>query len=224
MTYALLIVGNGRAEYLTQAVTAARDNILVPIKHRVMVNDWANADYMAWLDERYPDFEIIHTGGVGMAGAVQAGWTATMDEDYTIHLEEDMVLTRKLPIAEAATVLHTHPMTIAQMAFRREPWWGSPEEVEHGDQLKAIIAQASWHEVKRGYTLHNFLFTLNPCLIPRQVINMGWPSGPLGIGNESGKTAQCLASGMVFGSWGSPDDGHTYARHIGENRGPSWAL
>ena len=223
MTYALVIIGNGRAEYLTEAVTAARDNILVPIRNRIMVNDYNNADYMTWLDHRYPDFTIIHTGGVGMAGAVQAGFAAAMADDYAIWIEEDMILTRKLPIADATEALRTHP-TIAQIAFRREPWWGSPEEVEHGDQLRAIVAQSTWHEVKKKYTLHNFLFTLNPCLIPAAVLNMGWPSGPLGVGNESGFTQKCLDSGMVFGSWGNPDDTHTYARHIGETRGPSWAL
>lgn len=224
MNYAALIVGNGRGEYLEQVERSIRDHVYVPIRYRVMVNDSRDDEYREWLEERYPDWTLIHTRGAGMAGAVQAGWAACTEADFVLHIEEDMLLTRRLPVAEAAAVLWSHPMSIAQMCWRREPWWGSPEEVLYGDQLAAICAQATTVQQRAGYTLHDFLFSLNPCLVPKQIIRLGWPSGPLGEGNESGMTARCRDLGFLFGSWGSPDVHESWARHIGEERGVGWSL
>lgn len=160
-----------------------------------------------------------------MAGAVQAGWDAILryGVDYVLWMEEDMVLTRTPPIAQAAEVLDDHP-TLAQMCFRREPW--APEE--YPDQLAAIVRQAShsndWTCSKGTYTVHDFIFSLNPSIIPARILEMGWPSGPIGVGNETGMTERLEAAGYTFGSWGHPNDGQSWCRHIGDARADGYAL
>jgi hypothetical protein len=223
--YALVVVGNGRP-YLHDTVPAALDHIDVPLAAKIMVNDGTDSLWADLVDKMYFDFTVTHTHGQGVAYAVQTGFTTALESgaDFAIWIEDDMLITRDLPIAPAAAALHTHPMTIAQMSFRREPWWGSPLEMEHGDQLAAICAQAPSVHKKHGYTLHNFLFSLNPCVIPAAVMGLGWPSGPLGEGNEAGMTTRLRDLGYVFGSWGHPNDGQTWARHIGETRGAGWQL
>lgn len=161
----------------------------------------------------------------GMAANVQHGFDEflTTDADYCLWLEDDMVLLKQLPLDAAVTVLESNPR-LAQMCFRREPWWGSPPEMQLGDQLAAITQQANMSASTPTHTEHDFLFSLNPCLIPRRIIELGWPAGELGIGNESGMTRKLLNLHYVFGSWGQPYDGQVWARHIGEQRGEGWRL
>lgn len=221
MKVALVIIGDGRASYLAQSVRAARDNILHPITARIMVNDEADEGYCTMIDEVYPDFIRVHTLRSGMAGAVQAGFMAALaqDPDYIAWVEEDMVLTRPLPITDAIAALEANP-SLAQMTFRRDPW--DPSE---GDcQLNAITQRATFVTQKANYTIHDYLFSLNPCIIPARVMEYGWPSGPIGIGNEDGFTKRLLDRGYVFGSWGHAKDGQSWARHIGNERASGWRL
>lgn len=221
MKLALVVIGDGRAPYLRQAVRAARDNITHPITARIMVNDEADESYCAMIDETYPDFIRVHTHRSGMAGAVQAGFTAALshDPDYVVWVEEDMVLTRPLPLTDAIAALEANP-SLAQMCFRREPW----DPSEGTCQLDAITQLSTFVTEKADYTTHDYLFSLNPCLIPRRVLEIGWPSGPIGVGNEDGITRRLLDAGFVFGSWGHAKDGQSWCRHIGNERAAGWRL
>lgn len=220
MKLAVVVIGDGRSKYLSEVV-ASMKHILHPVTARIMINDEADPNYCANLNILYPDFSITHTGRVGMAGAVQAGFAAALatDPDYTLWLEEDMVLTNPPPLTAAIHAMEANP-TLAQMCFRREAW----DPSEGDDQLSAIAAQASFVTVTDSYTIHDFIFSLNPSIIPSRVMRMGWPSGPLGIGNETGMTYKLLAAGYTFGSWGQPGDGQSWARHIGNERAAGWRL
>ncbi len=211
MKLAVLVIGDGRPHFLAETVGSIAPNVLHPITARLMVNDEADPAYCAWLDEALPEWEIVHTGRRGMAGAVQAGFDLCLshDPDYVLWLEEDMALVRPLPIAQAIGVLDAHH-ELAQMCFKRE----AIDPSEGDDQLTAIVERAAnWGE-KASYTWHDYIFSMNPCLIPKRVLELGWPSGPLGIGNESGMTYKLTQSGYVFGQWGHRGDA-PWARHIG---------
>lgn len=197
-----VIVANNRPDYLHQVLAA--------------------------LDAHHPTLPhtlVDDTNHIGMAKNVQAAWDAFLDTDaqYLLHIEDDMELLKPLPLWGAISALQQDPH-LAQMCFRREPWWGSPAEMAHGDQLTAICEQATTVQDRGAYTAHDFLFSLNPCLIPRDIVEMGWPAGPLGVGNEAGMTTKLRTLGYMFGSWGHPGDGNVWARHIGEQRGEQWAL
>ena len=155
----------------------------------------------------------------GMAANVQAGFDAFLktDADFCLWVEEDMVLTHRLPLGEAAFWLDAHP-DVAQVCFKREPWWGNPAEQAHGCQLAAICEQAGSVEEIAGVTVHDFLFSLNPCLIPRDIVELGWDPD-----NEAGQTRRLLDMGYRFGSWGNPH-GPDWAQHIGVERGAGWKL
>lgn len=183
---------------------------------------------LAALGEHHPELEPVVVNDdnrEGMAANVQRAWDAFLatDADYLLHMEDDMQIVAPMPLSDAVWELEADE-SLAQMCFRREPWWGAPIEMERGDQLAAICTQA--HDVWRTptHTIHDWLFSLNPCLIPRRVVELGWPSGPLGVGNESGMTTMLLNLGYRFGSWGHPGDGQVWARHIGVTRGDGWKL
>lgn len=220
---ALVVIGNGRLDYLKQAITSAQRH-LNPIHACIMVNDSGDPAIGRELDETYPGFRIIHHAqNQGMAAAVQSGWSAALETpaDWIVHLEEDMEMIRDVPLIESINVLKVSP-TLAQMCWKREPWWGSSAEISHGDQLLAICDQSNWGQTDT-HTFHDHLFSLNPCVIPRRIVEMGWPGGPLGVGNESGMTDKLKEAGYLFGSWGGFSD-EPWCRHLGYERGTAWQL
>lgn len=157
----------------------------------------------------------------GMAANVQHGFELFLktDADYCLWVEEDFVLLRPLPLDHAVNVLDYHPH-LAQMLFQRQPL--APGEVAAGSVIGGMPNAAPRGESSAPRTFwfeHTHIFSLNPCLIPRRVIELGWPAGPLGVGNETGMTNKLLAMGYTFGVW----DGQ-YVEHIGEMRGPGWQL
>jgi hypothetical protein len=193
-----------------------------------MVNDSGDDYYARKLDEEYPEFAITHhPANRGMAAAVQTGWKMALgvNSDYCFHLEEDFVITQDVNMNDLMNTLYFDP-ELASITLKRPPWAGI--EVSLGDQLAAIQHEASWFDVRQAWdqnsvTRHNHLFSLNPSLIKREVIEMGWPSGPLGVGNEAGMTRKLLGAGYVFGVWGTVKDA-PMCEHIGYTRGKDWQL
>jgi len=217
---ALVVIGNGRTDMLAETVASAVEFLPAPA-WLLMVDDSGDLGVRSHLDETYPEFLIQHHDrNLGMAAAVQSGFDLALSTSarFVFWLEEDMVLTAAPPVDEAARVLD-HNDWLAQMCFRREPVSGNPSEAQHGDQLAAICEQAKWSRGDAGWTSHDFLFSLNPCLIPRRILSLGWDKN-----NEAGMTSRLMQEGFLFGSWGRPGDGQSWARHIGDRRGAKWRL
>jgi hypothetical protein len=167
---------------------------------------------------------VVHTINdeaheLGMAGAAQAAWTwaIAQDVDFLLHVEEDFRFVTPIDVIGMAAVLRRSPY-LAQMCLKRQPW--SPEERAAGD-LTATDPGAYSQRV--GFFVHRRLFSLNPCLIPRRVLELGWPSGPLGVGNEAGFTRRCLDEGLSFGYWGNIGD-PPRVEHVGDTRAEGWRL
>lgn len=219
---ALVVIGNGREAYLHRAIESA-EQYLPNIDLRIMVNDTGDPGYAERLDANYPNFDaLIHHGSnLGMAAAVQSGWNAALmfGAENVFHLEEDFILTAPIPLGEMRVVLEFR-RDLASITLKRPPWAGI--EVELGDQLAAICSLAE-HREDPPVTRHKHIFSLNPSLIPRRVIEQGWPSGPLGVGNEAGMTTMLLAEGYWFSVWGTVEDPPLCA-HIGYERGSEWQL
>lgn len=196
-----VIVANNRPEYLEEVYAALRQHH--PIIRGVTVND-------------------DHHEGMAVNVNRAWDWALAQNTKYVLHLEDDMKLLAPLPLRAAIRTLDQHPM-VAQMVFKRHPWWGSPIEQRTGDVLSAITEQSVTVIEHDTWTEYDGIFSLNPCIIPRRILQMGWPSGPLGVGNESGMTKKLLAGGYTFGMWGHIGD-EPYIEHIGHQRGEHWAL
>lgn len=190
---------------------------------RAYVHRTGGIDAMRVVDDRE------HT--LGMAGAVQAAWEwalADADLDYLFHVEEDFRFVRDIDLDRLAAHLERSPY-LAQMCLLRQPW--SPEERRHGSLYAAVEAEAPGTFRQMGsegdpytqWVFHKRLFSLNPCLIPRQVLALGWPSGPLGVGNEAGFTRRCLDVGYSFGYAGRLTD-DPWVEHVGDTRAEGWRL
>lgn len=206
MTLALLVVGNGRLDYLAQAI----DSLDVEADHYLMIDDSGDASVARTLDREYPDFEIVHHGwNYGMAAAVKTGWSWALDKgaDHILHWEEDFTQTAPLPIHEAITILDTQH-DIAQMLFQRQPL--TPVEIAAGSVVGAMNPTHL-----ETWAIQRHIFSLNPCVIPRRTLELGWPAG-----NEAEMTRRVLDEGWSMGVW---LDG-PLVHHIGEHRAPNWQL
>lgn len=225
MTLALLVIGDGRVEYLTETLASARAN-LPAFDHYFMVDDSADTAHARHLDARYPEFTITHhTTKQGLAGAVQTGWQMVLDSDadYVFHLEEDWTFTRPVDIPAMQRILGLE--YLAEITLKRGIEPGNAHEVIAGGFMEADpTPYTELHDSELGIWIeHQHLFSLNPSLIPRRTLELGWPSGPLGTGNESGFTDRCLDAGKSFAYIGAITDPPAVT-HIGARRSPTWQL
>lgn len=210
---ALGVLTDGRFDYLHETLRSASEH-LPEVTYRYIVDDTGTGESGSYLKEHYPTWAVIHHDTRrGLAGAVQSSWEHALDLDveYLFHLEDDFTFTRTVQLAKMAKVLDGYP-ACAQMLLKRQPL--SPEELAAGDVLAAMDPRNSFGR----WTSHFRIFSLNPCLIPRKVLERGWPEG-----NEAEMTSNLLNAGFYFGVWGSVSDPPAVT-HIGQRRSPGWQL
>lgn len=155
---------------------------------------------------------------LGLAGAARAAWewACSIDLDYLLHVEEDFRLITPFDPNDAVTILQTDKY-LAQVVLKRQPW--SPEEQSAGgiiechpdDYTDRRDGDLRWVE-------HQRIFSLNPCVIPRNVLEMGWPDG-----NEAEMTELLVGKGYRFAFLGRRSDPPRVI-HVGHERSAGWRL
>lgn len=151
---------------------------------------------------------------LGMAGAVRAGfeWALSTEADYVWWVEEDFVFERPVPLTDMADVLDNNPH-LAQLCLKRQPW-SSEEKAAGGIVERFPERYDDWGQ----WTEHDEVFSLNPCLIPRRVLELGWSDD-----NERGFTKKCRDAGYRFAFWGAKF-APPMVTHVGKVRGTGWRL
>lgn len=209
MNVALVVVSDGRLEYLDACLQTVRQYLVSPvITHARLVSDSG----VRGIHRRAEGFEVIdHPERRGLAAAVQSAWADLPgDIDFVFHLEEDFILTAPVEIELMAKTLEATP-GLAQLVLKRQAW--SVEERAAGGIIEMHPDQ---YTDRAGWVEHRRIFSLNPCLIPRPLVDLGWPAT-----NEAGFTEQLVASGWRFGFWGARDD-PPRCLHIGVHRSAGW--
>jgi hypothetical protein len=215
---AVVVVTDGR-DYLPATLDAAIERLGV-------CDGTANGDTWILVDDsgagttRHPVFDhvIEHPERRGLAGAVQSGWTAALGlgADFVFHLEDDFHLETLVPVISMAHILDSHPY-LCNMVLPRQPW--SPEEAEKGTYLASFPTAVEHHEDGHTWLEHRQIFSLNPSLIPRRTLELGWPAG-----NEAEMTEMLgVFPERRFGFWGSRAD-PPWVRHVGTYRAAGWKL
>lgn len=206
---ALVVVGDGRSRYLEQALDSLRRHVPAGTFCYWRIVDDSGGP---WPVAFTADWDVIrHDHRRGLAAAVNSAWVGLPgDVDFVFHVEEDFVLQGPVEFDRMAKTLDAHPR-LAQLVLKRQP--GTPAEAAAG----GIIEQHPDDYVDRdGWVEHRRIFSLNPCLIPRAVIDLGWPAS-----NEAGFTDQLVAAGWSFGFWGARAD-PPKVWHIGTERSEGW--
>lgn len=182
---------------------------------------------LGWFDRRVlsvdgdsthtPDsrMEVVRTGSrQGLTANLKQAWGAlTPEDEWVLHLEEDMVL-REAPLEAMADVLDQN-RDLAQMALVRQPW--SMEEHQAGGLLFGPHIRGQVTD-RGGWLEHDRIFTLNPFVAHASLLRSLQPSV------ESSLTQQCRERGLSFGFWGGLHD-PPRVEHIGYEGGmgsPLW--
>lgn len=223
---AVVVITDGRDEYLRESVRSAMANLAGPITEWWMYDDTGDNVYREGLARRYPTFTHFHEGPrQGFGGAIRAVWArlrTASTVDYVFHLEADFTFNRRVDLGELAAVLADRPQ-LAQMALIRQAW--NPEERAAGGLIARYpeAYQPAGDAAGRLWLEHRLFWTTNPSLYRKQVCDLDWPGG---VRSEGHFTFQLLRDGLPggvagdevrFGYWGRPEDG-PWVEHIGQER------
>lgn len=238
---ALLIITDGRTEYLAQTLASAADNLpLSRFVSFVLVNDSGSSladdhplrifrELLNKAEAADADFEWLYiapkSGKRGFAGAIQAGWAAITGADrvksldrgptHVFHLEDDFTFNEPVDIDGMALVLEDD-LHVAQVALQRQPV--NDVEAAAGGVIAMWPDEYAEHEDvarKLRWCEHDLFFTTNPSLYRATLpATHPWPSGAR---SEEAYTAQLRAAGYRFAFWGAKTD-PPKVHHIGEHR------
>lgn len=213
----LIVLGNGRKDYITQALASIRQH-LDGLLTATIVDDSGDPAYRAWLAAEY-DVPVVPVADDGRAGywrAMRRVWQVASGWRWVLFWEEDFVLTKPLDAADLAAVLDEHPY-LTQIALLRQPWFGN--EHEHGGLIEALEAQRNHFQQRtdgtRSWIEHRACFTGNPSLIPASTLRRPWPEGDWSesrFGRELFRDPK--ARGAYWGQRGDPP----LVTHIGHER------
>jgi hypothetical protein len=204
------VLTDGRADCLAAGMDTVHR--LGKFDKQFIVDDSGDDSYTSWLKASYKDFTVYsHQRRLGLAGAVESVWRHAIaaGADFLFHLEDDFEILEHIDVVSIAATLAGEP-DVAQMLLKRQPL--NPEEA--GDILNAMGAL----DAHVGWVTQRRIFSLNPCLIPRWTLELGWPTG-----NEAEMTQVLLAQGARFGVWGDPGS-PPLVHHTGTSRSAGWKL
>lgn len=191
--YTLLLITDGRDDYLTRTLCSALVNLPTP-EDVVLVDDRAHL--------------------MGFAGAIQSGWNRILatDAEFIFHLEGDFTFNERIDLgAMAALAADPH---IAQVALKRQFW--NPQEIRAGGVVE--LNPDTYEEGRHNghtYTAHRNFFTTNPSIYRRDIAERGWPQEPESEGKFGIKLFRDPAVVSTF--WGGKFD-PPRVEHIGETR------
>ena len=194
MTVALLLIHDGRLEYLAKTATSAAEH-LPDFDQYIVVDDT--------------------THDLGFCGAIQNGWDQ-VETDHVFHLEGDFTFNAPVPVGEMIALLERHH-ELAQVALKRQPWneqekaAGGIVELHPDDFTERTDALAVWTE-------HRRFFTTNPSVYSARLCRLGWPQEPQ---SEGVFTHRLLKDPLLrFAFWGGKFD-PPLVEHVGAVRAGS---
>lgn len=221
---ALLVLADGREEYLAATVASLRANLSGPVTERWLYAEGGDDAYRARLAEAYPEFTRIGEGPRrGFAGSIQDAWrilTERSTADYIAHIEQDFTFNRPVDLAGLVEVLEPRPYLV-QMALRRQAW-NAAEGAAGGVVEEHPDWYADCHAGGRAWLEQRIFFTTNPSLYRLTLCWVGWPEPPH---SEGMFTHGLLRYGspevpgdqVRFGYWGSRHEAPR-VEHIGHER------
>lgn len=218
MNVVVLVMTDGRDEYLTQCIQSATEHLKGPIAGWWMHDDTGNETYRAQLRERFPDFHHIGQGPRrGFGGAIAFAWdliSRHCTADFIFHLEQDFIFTGPVPLTDMIEVMEANPHLI-QMALRRQPWNEAEKAAGGVVELNPDLYRSKQDMCGRHWLEHRVFWTTNPSLYRRSTVKLGWPEGAKSEGHF---TAYLLRNPKIrFGYWGARDSG-IWTEHIGHTR------
>jgi hypothetical protein len=220
MTVAVLVITDGRTEYIGDTIASFNAQASGPIIERWMYDDSGDPTHRAWLAEQFPEFTLLwhRQGRQGFGGAIRFAWDHLRRHstaDHIAHVEDDFVFTRPVDLTAMARLLDARPY-IVQVALRRQPW-------NEQERTAGGVVECHPHEYDDredgdlAWLEHTLFFSTNPSLYRRSLLDVeGWPTGARSEGRYTA-AIRARHPGWRFAYWGARDDG-PWVHHIGNER------
>jgi hypothetical protein len=215
---AVVCIDDGRYDYLQQCVRSLQ--AFIPqslIEAQILIQDAGDETYSNLLRSEFPQFDrqVHHETRRGLGGAVHSAWSTALeyDVDYVWHQEGDFVLTEPLPLSDMAYLLMTQ-QRLAQLVLKRQS--GNAHEAACGGLVET--APDEYEELYADnlvWTEHRRVFSFNPCLIPRAVVECALKNCDNFL--ERDVSDVLLAHGYTFALWGGKFD-PPRVQHVGDQR------
>lgn len=184
-TVALVVISDRGDRYLPDCLAQLDKVCDWPFSQRILVSD--------------PDHAFDQNE------AVRRGWAQVAPgTDYIAHLEEDF-LVHEFDVGAMVAILEANPEH-DQVVLKRQPWNG--DEVAKGGIVEQDPPE---YEDRDGFARHNRIFSLNPCLIPKHITDLGWTTG------EAEFSDRLRAMGYWFAFYGQKFD-PPRCTHVGDER------
>lgn len=227
------IIGNGRIDLLERTIDSFRKSFKnFPFYKKVIVDDTGDLNYANYLEQEFGDeFHIVaHLANQGLSGSVRTLWSLALlsDTDNLFHIEEDFTFNEGFEWEDilSSMVQAVREENVAQIALKRQPC--NPQEAEAGGFMQlapdTYSTRKFYIEAKTGTKdfnclMHRNFFTLNPCVYPRWLMQLGWEKGwgekEFGELLFSNPKIECGYVGMSI-------DEPSMITHIGNYRGSNW--
>lgn len=212
-TTALLVLTDGRREYIQRTIPSALSEIEGLNGPKFIQDDSGDEEYRQWLRLTFPNFELFYNENrQGQGASINSAWKQMKEYefDYVFHLEDDFTFNRPVVLRDLAQVLENNPH-VYQMALRRQAW--NHEEIQAGGVIERWPTEFTQED---GWISHRMFYTFNPHLHRRSLINRTLHTGDKAEGLfvsdlfESDPEAR-------FGYWGQKTD-NPWVLHIGARR------
>jgi hypothetical protein len=215
MKIALLVMTDGRRDYIGETISSAFYKLDGPITEKWMHDDSGDSDHRQWLEARFPSFVHIGEGPrKGFGGAYSFAWktlASRSKSDFIFNLEDDFTFNRIIPLEDMAKKLDDNPH-VYQMALRRQAW--NQEEILVGGVIERW--PNNFHQ-EDGWISHKMFFTTNPNIVRRSLIETRtYPD----VEHSEGHFSLSLLNSdpnALFGYWGQKTD-PPWVTHIGTYR------
>lgn len=218
MKFCVIIINDGRNDYLAEALKSFKENILFPEGsevYKIMIDDWPldrDTETLKKLAKKYKiDKVVLNEENLGVNSTVKKVWSLIpSDVDYIWHQENDFTFLKKVNIADLMIVLES-PI-IVQCAIVRQPWFDD-------EKLSGSLMNTRPERWRDGnvsgieVVLHKDHFTFNPSLYKRKWVQDIFPFGEYDIRNHYINKNGAL----WFAYLGKKDDQHR-CLHIGERK------
>jgi len=175
------IIDNKRPDLLDQTIKSLESNLDYNFFEKVIIDDSGDAGYSRELNDIYGDRYTIwsHRVNMGLSGSIMSLWLLAKehDVDYVWHQEGDFTFNHCIDLELLKNILKQKPK-LAQVALKRQPVNGDEASVGgFMEQKPDTYTEYSSEFLGAVWVEHRNFFTLNPCLYPRWVVDLGWQNG-----------------------------------------------
>jgi len=214
------IIDNKRPDFLDATISSLEENLVYNFFKKVIIDDSGDAEYSKYLEDKYSDkYDIFsHTVNMGLSGSIRSLWhiANVYNVDYVWHQEGDFTFNQNIDIDLIKDILK-NKKTLAQIALKRQPVNGD-EAAVGGFMQRDRLSYESYDKNGVRWLEHRNFFTLNPCLYPRWVVDMGWQVG----WGEKEFSELLFSNPYTKSAYLGTIDEPPLVDHIGNYRGGGW--